>query len=106
VKIVKAYIRVSRAAQVVQSLHKAGIPGLTAYIVHGTSAETPPSFHGLHPFDPSNLPESAKIEVICEEGQVDGIMATIAEAAKTGYPGDGIITVEDVEKFVRIRGLK
>jgi nitrogen regulatory protein PII len=104
-KIVKAYVRTSRAPQVVQALQKAGVPGLTAYTVHGTSAETPPSYHGLHPFDPSNLPESVKVEVICEEGFVDGIMTTIARAARTGYPGDGIITVEQVEKMVRIRDI-
>jgi nitrogen regulatory protein PII len=105
-KIVKAYVRVSRAAQVVQALHKAGVPGLTVYVVHGTSAEVPPSYHGLHPFDPSNLPETAKVEVICEEDRVEMVMETIAHAAKTGYAGDGIITVEDVEKLVRIRDVK
>jgi len=106
VKIVKAYVRVSRAAQVVQAPHKAGVPGLTAYTVHGTSAETPPFYHGLHPFDPSNLPETVKVEVICEEDRVDHVVTTIAHAAKTGYAGDGMITVEDVEKMVRIRDVK
>ena len=105
-KIVKAYVRVSRAAQVVQALHKAGVPGLTVYVVHGTSAEVPPTFHGLHPFDPPNLPETAKVEVICEDSQVDGVVATIAQAAKTGYAGDGVISVENVEKFMRIRDLQ
>jgi len=102
-KIVKAYVRVNRAAQVVQALQKAKVPGLTAYAVHGISGETQPFFHGLHPFEPSNLPQSVKIEVICEDGLVDGMMKTIAEAAKTGYPGDGIITVDEVERLVRIR---
>ena len=105
-KIVKAYVRVSRAAQVVQALHKAGVPGLTVYLVHGTSAELPPSLHGLHPYDPSNLPETAKVEVICEGDRVEMVMEAIAHAAKTGYAGDGIITVEDVENFVRIRDVK
>ena len=105
-KIVKAYVRINRAAHVVQALQKAGVPGLTAYVVRGLSGETSPSYHGLHPFEPSNLPESVKIEVICEEGLVDGIVTTIAQASKTGYPGDGIITVEDVEKMVRIRDIK
>ncbi len=102
-KIVKAYVRINRAAQVVQALQTAKAPGLTAYVVHGVSSETSPVFHGRHPFDPSNLPESVKIEVICEDELVDRIVTTIAGAAKTGYPGDGIITVEHVEKLIRIR---
>lgn len=105
-KIVKAYVRVNRAAHVVRALHKAGVPGLTAYAVRGLSGETPPSYHGMHPFEPSNLPESVKIEVICEEDLMDEIVKTIAQAAKTGYPGDGIITVEEVERLVRIRDVK
>lgn len=106
VKIVKAYVRVNCAGHVIQALQRAGVPGLTAYVVHGISGETQPSYHGLHPFEPSNLPESVKIEVICEEGLVDGIIGTLAAAAKTGYPGDGIITVEDVEKMMRIRDVQ
>lgn len=105
-KIVKAYVRVNRAAQVVQALQKVGVPGVTAYVVHGIGGETAPSFHGVDPFKPDNLPEVTKIEVICEEDRVDAVMTTIAQAAKTGYPGDGLVTVEDVEKMVRIRDMK
>jgi nitrogen regulatory protein PII len=104
-KIVKAYVRISRGAHVVQALQRANVPGLTAYPVHGLSSETPPVYTGVHPFDPSNLPESTKIEVICEDDLVDSIVATIAQAANTGYPGDGIITVENVDKMLRIRDI-
>jgi len=105
-KIVKAYVRINRAAHVVKALRDAKVPGVTAYVVHGATGETSPTYHGLQPFEPSNLPESVKIEVICEDDLADGIVITIAQAAKTGYPGDGIITVEDVERIVRIRDVK
>ncbi|MBI4488366.1 MAG: P-II family nitrogen regulator [Deltaproteobacteria bacterium] len=99
----KAYVRIDRAAHVVETLQRARVPGLTAYVVHGISGETLPSYHGLCPFEPSTLHGSVKTEVVCEQGLVDGIIGTVAAAAKTGYPGDGIINVEDVEKMVRIR---
>jgi nitrogen regulatory protein PII len=104
-KIVTAYVRIQRAAHVARALHEAGIRGFTAYVVHGMSSETATSLHGLHPFEPTSLPESVKIEVICEEVSVDTIVKTIADAAKTGYPGDGIVAVQDVQSMVRIRDL-
>ncbi len=102
-KLVIAYVRTSRAAHVVRALHEANVRGLTAYVVHGMSGETATFLHGLHPFDPANLPETVKVEVICEDDLADKVVATVAEAAKTGYPGDGIITVGDVQKMVRIK---
>lgn len=104
-KIVTAYVRSQQAAQVVRALHEAGVHGFTAYAVHGMSSETSTFLHGLHPFEPSNLPESVKIEVICEDEIVVEIVTTIAQVAKTGYPGDGIIAVQHVEKMARIRDL-
>lgn len=104
-KIVTAYLRSHRAAHVVRALHESKIRGLTAYMVHGMSGETSTFLHGLHPFEPANLPEAVKIEVICEDENADGIVTTIAEAAKTGYPGDGIIAVQDVQRMERIRDI-
>jgi nitrogen regulatory protein PII len=105
-KIVKAYVRANRSAQVIQALQKTKIPGLTAYPVHGISKETPALYTGVNPFDPHNLNETVKIEVICEENLVDTVVTTVARAARTGYIGDGIIAVENVEKMVRIRDIE
>lgn len=104
-KLVTAYVRAHRASQVMRALHEANVRGLTAYVVHGMSGETPLSFFGLHPFDPANLPESVKIEIFCEDEMAEGIAQIIAQAAKTGYPGDGVIATQDVEKVIKIRDL-
>lgn len=105
-KIVTAYVRLNRSGPVVRALHETGVRGLTAFVVHGMSGETSTFLHGLDPFEPKSLPESVKVEVICEEGSVDTVVRTIADAAKTGYPGDGIIAVQDVEKMTRIREIQ
>ena len=44
-----------------------------------------------------------KVEVLVAANRVDEIVATIAEAAKTGKIGDGKIWVTQVDKAVRIR---
>jgi len=104
-KLITAYVRTQRAAQVVRALYDAGVRGLTACMVHGMSGETSIFLHGLYPFEPANLSESVKIEVICEDELVDGIVTAVAQAARTGYPGDGIIAVQEVQSMVRIRDI-
>jgi len=104
-KLLAAYVRPERAADVVRALYTAGVHGLTAYGVHGMSGEASTALHGIQPFEPANLPETVKIEVICEDDATDAVLRTIAEAAKTGYPGDGLIMVQNVEKMRRIREL-
>ena len=45
----------------------------------------------------------ARVEVFCELGRVEKIVATIMEAASTGLAGDGIVAVLPVERVFRIR---
>jgi len=44
-----------------------------------------------------------KIEIVADEGEVDGIIATIKRLARTGRIGDGKIFVLPVEDALRIR---
>jgi nitrogen regulatory protein P-II 1 len=100
-----AYVRKSRASAVLRALHEAGWTGLTAYIVHGMSGERSTFLYSNHPFEPDRLPESVKIEVVGAEEMIDQVAAVIAKEAKTGDPGDGIIVLQKVEQFMRIRDM-
>jgi len=91
---------------VVKALQAARVSGFTAFVVHGMSGETRPVYIGTDPFDPSNLSESVKFEVVCDDDTADRVVHTIAQAAKTGYPGDGIVAIETVEKMWRIRDIR
>ena len=102
-KMISAYVRTQCAPHLIRELHKADVKGLTLYIVHGMSGETSTFLYSKRPFELTHLPESLKIEVICDEGSIDKIVALIAEEAKTGRPGDGIIAVQDIDRLVRIR---
>jgi nitrogen regulatory protein P-II 1 len=102
-KMLSAYVRTQRASEVIRALHGAGITGVTAYMVRGLSGEESTFLHSVEPFEPTHLPESVKLEIICEEKLLDKILSLIAQSAKTGYPGDGLIAVQDVDRMVRIR---
>lgn len=44
-----------------------------------------------------------RIEVVCEDAEVDSVVEAIESAAKTGKIGDGKIWVVPVEQLVRVR---
>jgi nitrogen regulatory protein P-II 1 len=102
-KLIIAYIRVDCGANVMRELHKAGVGALTAYEVRGMSGEKSTFLYSKRPFEINHLPESVKLEVVCPEESIDKIVRILAQTARTGNPGDGIIVVQDVERVVRIR---
>lgn len=102
-KLIIAYIRMDCGVNVMRELHNAGVGGITAYAVRGMSGESSTFLYSKHPFEINHLPESLKLEVVCSEESIDKIVKLIAQAARTGDPGDGIIAVQDVERVVRIR---
>jgi nitrogen regulatory protein P-II 1 len=104
-KIVTAYVRIECAPRLMRELHEAGVSGLTAYEVRGMSGEAATFFYSKRPYELGHLPESLKIEVICEDDSVDKIVALIAQQARTGAPGDGILAIQDVERVLRIRDI-
>jgi nitrogen regulatory protein P-II 1 len=49
------------------------------------------------------MPTYMKLEVFCSDHQVDEIVSSILHPGRTSLPGDGIITVADLPRVVRIR---
>jgi nitrogen regulatory protein PII len=105
-KLIIAYIREECGEKVMRDLFRAGVSGITAFRVHGMSGETATFFHSPHPFEVDRLPESVKLEVVCADESIDKIVKLIAQAARTGDPGDGLIAVQEVEKTLRIRDIE
>jgi nitrogen regulatory protein P-II 1 len=104
-KLITAYVRTERGAQLMRALRDAGISGVSAYIVHGLSGETSTFLYSKRPFEPTRLPESLKLEVICDDVSVEKIVELIAREAKTGAPGDGLLAIQAVEQVHRVRDL-
>jgi len=50
--------------------------------------------------------DTARIEVVTHDDQVESILHAITERTRTGRPGDGKIFVLPVEQAIRIRSLE
>ena len=102
-KEIKAYVRTTRLEETVKALREAGAPGVTACRTHAAGYGYDPLDFTLAPGEIHRAPEVAKLEVVCGDEAVDGLVAVIVDAARTGVPGDGIVLVAPVERATRIR---
>lgn len=96
-----AVVRVGALEEVERRLMKIGISGMTVIKVKGVGQHANSS--GRDWLSRDWLMEEAKIEIVAEESRVGAITSAIIDAAHTGDPGDGIVTVLPVSKFYRIR---
>ena len=90
-KKIEAIVRKEKFPHVCKVLESSGIGGLTVTKAQG---------FGNHR---NGLKEKVKIEIYCDEFQVDMIVDTIRKAAQTGFTGDGKIAVFELKSLYRIR---
>lgn len=102
-KLLKAFVRSSRVDAVVHALEAAGAPGITISRVHGVGYGYEPLLFTLSPSEFKRTLPVSKVEVVCAEAAVDRLIEVLAEAARTGSQGDGIVFVTPVERAVKVR---
>jgi len=103
-KLVMAIIKPGKLEAVREALVDQNIQGLTVSEVRGFGRQMGHKeiYRGAE-YEVSFLPK-IKIEVaVSDEDAVDGVIETIAAAAKTDSIGDGKIFVLNVEQALRIR---
>jgi nitrogen regulatory protein P-II 1 len=102
-KKVEAIIKPFKLEDVKDALAEMGITGMTVSEVKGYGRQKGHSelYRGAE-YVVDFLPK-VKMEMVVEETQVDQVVDTIVEAARTGKIGDGKIFVSDVDKIIRIR---
>jgi len=103
-KEIKAFIRASKAEEVIRALEAINVCDITLIDVMGI---------GTHLSDPSQAKYSiqlvdkysqvAKIEIVCKKDSTHQIVETIRKTAYSGTHGDGMIYVMPVEMAVKIR---
>jgi nitrogen regulatory protein P-II 1 len=102
-KKVEAVIKPFKLEDVKDALAEIGITGMTVSEVKGYGRQKGHSepYRGAE-YVVDFLPK-IKMEMIVEGKDVEQVVNTIVEAARTGKIGDGKIFVSDIEQIVRIR---
>ena len=101
-KEIKAFVKPFKVNDILNQLLQAGYPNTTVSLAEGTgsfkSEETTLSTH-------FSITDSkvAKIEIVCNDTDVDQIVNIISIKGRTGNSGDGLIYVSDIQKVIRVR---
>ena len=96
IRIIVAIIRRDRLEQVEKKLQDIGVERISVSKVKG--------YGEYHNFFARNwMVEEVRIEIFTRKDEVESIATAIMDAAHTGLPGDGVVAVMPVEKFLLIR---
>jgi len=102
-KRIEAIVRPDKVGSVLAALDKIGHPGLMVTEIEGHGKQKGVEQEVRGKKYKVELLTKARIEMVVEDKDMDGIVKTIREAAVTGKVGDGKIFVYPVENVVRIR---
>ena len=102
-KLITAILKPSKVDDVKVALQAAGIQGMTVSETRGFGRQKGHTeiYRGAE-YRVDFLPK-VRVEVLAEDSEVQSIVETIVEAARTGAVGDGKIWVTPVEQVIRIR---
>ena len=102
-KLVTAIIKPFKLDDVREALSEMGVQGMTVTEVKGFGRQKGHTelYRGAE-YVVDFLPK-VKVEVAIDDGQLDKVLETITNSAKSGKVGDGKIFVTTLEEVVRIR---
>lgn len=102
-KKIEAIIQPYKLEEVKAALGSAGVDGLTIAEVHGHGRQKghTETYRGAE-YNVDVRPK-IKLELVVPDEQLDRIVSTIADSARTGKIGDGKIFVSTIDNAVRIR---
>ena len=102
-KLVTAVIKPHMIEPVTSALHAIDVEGITITEVrgHGRQRGHTEVFRGAE-YKVDYLPK-IRVEIVTDDDEVEKVVATITEAARTGKIGDGKIWVTEAEQVIRIR---
>lgn len=102
-KLVTAVVQPYKLDEVKEAVKGTGIQGMTVTESSGFGRQRGHTevYRGAE-YEIDLVPK-VRIEVLCDDGQVEGVVKAITGAAKTDQIGDGKIWVTGVEQVVRIR---
>jgi nitrogen regulatory protein PII len=102
-KLVTAIVKPYRLPEVQEALKSAGVIGMTVSEAQGFGRQRGHTevYRGAE-YRVDFVPK-ARVEVVCDEAEVERVVEAIEGAARTGKIGDGKIWVLNLEELVRVR---
>ena len=102
-KLITAVINPFKLDEVKEALKGAGVNGITVTEVQGFGRQSGHTevYRGTE-YTVDFVPK-VKVEVLVDDGDVDGVTGAIVSAARTDKIGDGKVWVTPIEQVVRIR---
>lgn len=101
-KEVKAFIKPNRVQTVVEALQIAGFESVTLTKGEGTGAHKQKEASPSLDFNFTDSPV-IKLELVCQNEEMEKAVQLICGKAKTPEPGDGIIYVKEIDDAYRIK---
>ncbi len=102
-KEIKAYVRRSKMNEVVDKLKDVGVKVMSIIPVERIGTFENPQASELDLERVSDHSMVSKLEIVCRKEDVELIVDTIKQHAKTGVKGDGAIFISQVEHTIKIR---
>ena len=100
-KEIKAFIKPFKVNDILNQLLQAGYPNITVSMAEGTGNFKSEEL-SLSTYFSITDSKVAKIEIVCDDLDVEKIVSIISSKGRTGNPGDGIIYVSEVEKVYKV----
>jgi nitrogen regulatory protein P-II 1 len=104
-KEIKAFIKPIRVQKVVESLRDAGFDSLTISKGEGTGSHNQKDASPSRDFHFTDSPV-VKLELICQNEDMEKAVQLICSKAQTPEPGDGIIYISEITDAYRIKSGK
>lgn len=101
-KKVVAIIRTERALVLKEQLSKIGISAMIIGDITAWAGQRKIALQRRGIPVSYDLIHRAKVEIFISDDQLDQVLKTIIEMTRTGEPGDGIITVSNLEQIINI----
>jgi nitrogen regulatory protein P-II 1 len=102
-KMVKTIIKPERLEFVKKALEEKGFKGMTITDVKGRGEQKGITLEYRGGLMTVDLLPKIQLEIVVRDSEVDTLITTLMESARTGKIGDGKIFILPVEKSIRIR---
>lgn len=103
-KLIKAYIRHRKSEEVYNALKGAGFCCMTFVECEGTGQYSDhEKEHISHKYPFAEAYRVIKLEILVDKKHVEPVVELIRKNGRTGYRGDGMITISPVDEVYKVK---